>query len=156
MTELRTKRGLFGGMGLLLLTLVMTGIAALAGSRGSEMKVPAKVRVPELIAIRFHHDMCPYCKKLAPEFDQKIRDGGTNAILYLTIDLSTPSTQQQSALLAGALGLETLWTGDLSRIGTVVFVDGSSKRELLNFRSNEAQSLEQAEQKALSKLRDTK
>ena len=39
-----------------------------AKPKGADMKVNATVAPPAILAVRFHHDMCPYCKKLGPQF----------------------------------------------------------------------------------------
>lgn len=114
------------------------------GNAGSQIKVEARVQAPEIMAIRIHHDMCPFCKKLKPEFERlnaKVMDA---SVLFLTLDLSTPATQQQAALMVGALGLQNIWTGDFSRIGTVTFLDAKSKKTLVEFRADGQESLDKA------------
>src|SRR5262245_20967411 len=99
------------------------GHSAPQEGRGTEHKVGAPLRPPEILAVRFHHDMCPHCKGLKPKFqalDALLADA---PVLLVTLDLTTPGTQNQAAMLASSLGLESVWTGDLSRIGTVVFLD---------------------------------
>ncbi len=130
------------------------GHSAPPGRRGTEFKVDAKVRAPEIIAVRIHHDMCPHCKRLKPQFealDALLTDASA---LLVTLDLSTPATQHQAALLAGALGLESLWTGDLSRIATVTFLDAGSKKTLAEFRADGDQSLEAVARTAISGKHD--
>ena len=72
--------------------------------------------------------MCPVCQELDPKFPNLIRQTGRDSVLFVTLDLTSETTQQQSALLVGALGIEHVWTGDLSKLGSVTFVDGKSKR----------------------------
>ena len=36
----------------------------------------------------------------------------------------------QAALLVGALGLQDAWTGDMSKMGSIMFLDGKSKAVL--------------------------
>lgn len=116
--------------------------SALQGKPGSQFKVDARVQAPKIIGIRIHNDMCPYCKQLKPEFEKlntKVMDA---SVLLVTLDLSTPATQQQAALMVGALGLESIWTGDFSRIGTVTFLDAKSKKTLVEFRADGKERLD--------------
>jgi len=115
---------------------------ASSGNRGAHHKVEARIATPKLLAVRFHHDVCPSCKKLKPDFEALSASVVDDSVLLITLDLSTPATQQQAALMAGALGLDSLWTGDLSRIGTVTFLDTKSKKVLVEFRSDGDTTLE--------------
>lgn len=110
-------------------------------ARGASMKVSAEVKSPDIIAVRIHHDLCPFCKKLDPQFGKLTRRARDDSVLFITLDLTSEETQQQAALLVGALGLEGLWTGDLSKIGTVTFVDGKSKRIISSIRAVDAETM---------------
>lgn len=101
---------------------------AAAEARGAKMKVNAPVAVPKIIALRFRHDMCPYCQNFDPNFPKLVRQTSDESVLFVTLDLTNETTQKQAALLVGALGLEHLWPGDLSKIGTIIFVDGKTKQ----------------------------
>ena len=105
------------------------------------MKVSAVARPPKIIAVRVHHDMCPYCKQLEPQYAELIRRAKDESVLFVTLDLSSETSQRQSALLAGALGLKRVWPRDLSTLGTVTFVDGKSKRVISSFRAIDAESM---------------
>lgn len=120
-----------------------------ATARGASMKVCAKVKSPNIIAVRIHHDLCPFCKKLDPQFAKLTRLASGDSVLFITLDLTSEKTQQQAALLVGALGLEHVWTGDLSRIGTVTFVDGKSKRIISSLRAVDADTMRVLDTKAL-------
>ncbi len=120
-----------------------------ATARGASMKVSAEVRSPDIIAVRIHHDLCPFCKKLDPQFAKLIRRASDDSVLFITLDLTSEKTQQQAALLVGAMGLERVWTGDLSRIGTVTFVDGKSKRIISSLRAVDAETMRVLDAKAL-------
>lgn len=119
--------------------LGLVGLGCLAGTvlcptlfaappKGSTMKVSAKVEAPRIVAVRVRHDMCPVCRAIAPKFPNLIRQAGRDSVLFVTLDLTSETTQQQSALLVGALGIGHVWTGDLSKLGSVTFVDGKTKR----------------------------
>ncbi len=121
--------------------LGLVGLGCLAGAalcptllaappKGSNMKVSAKVETPRLIAVRVRHDMCPVCQQLDPNFPSLIRQASGDSVLFVTLDLTNETTQQQSALLVGALSIEHMWTGDLSKLGSVTFIDGKSRRTI--------------------------
>ena len=114
-------------VGFLSTTLLSAGDKQpVSSAKGARMKVEAKLASPDIIAVRVRHDMCPFCKKFDPQFPKLIRQ--TNeSVLFVTLDLTNESTQQQAALLVGALGLKKLWPGDMSQMGTITFVDGTSK-----------------------------
>ncbi len=121
---------------LLIVALVSTMTIVLATSsvanpRGADMKVTATVESPRVIAVRVRHDLCPICKVLDPQF-QKIVEETSDSVLFVTLDLTSRTSQKQAALLVGALGLNRVWTGDLSKIGSVTFLDGRSK-EVISF-----------------------
>jgi len=112
----------------LLAGTALTSIVA-AGSRGASIKVTARVESPKIIAVRVRHDLCPICKSLDPRFD-KIVEETKGSVLFVTLDLTSESSQRQAALLVGALGLESVWTGDLTKLGSVTLLDGQSKKML--------------------------
>ena len=105
-----------------------------AYARAARMKTVGKAVAPRLIAVRVHHDMCPYCKGLKPEFEKETKRPRDEAVLWVTLDLTTEQSQEQSALLAAALGIQALWTGDMTPMGTVTFVDGITKRPVALYR----------------------
>jgi len=124
------------------------------GERGSQFKVNAQVDAPRILAVRIHHDLCPHCKQLKPQFEALNASVLDVPVLLVTLDLSTPATQHQAALTAGALRLESLWTGDLSRIGTVTFLDAKSQNTLAEFRAGGDQTLDAVLRTALRAKRD--
>ena len=77
--------------------MMIGGLASLAtaGSKGSDMKVAARVAVPKIIAVRIRHDMCPFCKKFDPHFSEVVQNASDESVLFVTLDLSTAATQQQ-------------------------------------------------------------
>lgn len=101
---------------------------AAAEARGAKIKLNTPVAAPKIIALRFRHDMCPFCKNFDPNFPKLIRQSSDESVLFVTLDLTNETTQKQAALLVAALGLEHLWPGDMSKIGTIMFVDGKTKQ----------------------------
>jgi hypothetical protein len=74
------------------------------------------------------------------------------AILFITFDLSTETSQRQAAMLAAALGLERHWPGDYSKLASVTFVDGETQQALATFRPTGAKPIEDALAKALAAI----
>ncbi len=140
------------GFGILALTAVLAAHSA-AAPKGSDMKVTAKVEAPAIIAVRVRHDMCPLCKGLDPKFPEIIRNANDESVLFVTLDLTDETTQQQAALTVGALGIESVWTGDLSKLGSVTFVDGSSKRIISSVQTVDARKIEAALRKVVNSSR---
>jgi hypothetical protein len=101
---------------------------AAAEARGRQFKIDAKVTFPKIIAVRTRHDMCPFCKGFDAQFPKMIRKVNDDAVLFVTLDMSNETTQRQAAMLVSALGLERIWTGDLSKMGTIAFVNGATKQ----------------------------
>jgi thiol-disulfide isomerase/thioredoxin len=147
---IRKRRAMLGiGIFLGLLAIVSPTLSAAAKAKGADMKVDAKVKVPAIIAVRVRHDMCPFCKELDPQLPGLVRDTGDAAVLFVTLDLSDENTQKQAALMVGALGLDRVWTGDLSKIGSITFVDGTTQEELSFVRSTNIREIKAALRKAL-------
>ena len=152
--ELNIVRKSFGLVGSgCLVSLALLAALAIAGPRGADMKVSATVETPRVIAVRVRHDMCPLCKQLDPKFPELIRQVEKDSVLFVTLDLTNETTQKQAALLVGALGLERTWTGDLTKLGTVTFLDGTSKRILSSVQTTDTKKIRQAMRKALSSSR---
>jgi hypothetical protein len=72
------------------------------------------------------------------------------AILFITFDLSTETSQRQAAMLAAALGLERHWPGDYSKLASVTFVDAGTGKALTTYRPTDADPIENALAKALA------
>ena len=124
-----------------------------AAPKGADMKVSALVESPRIIAVRVRHDLCPLCKGLDPKFPTLIRQTNKDSVLFVTLDLSDETTQQQAALLVGALGLEHLWTGDLSKLGSVTFVHGRSKRVISFVQTVDLKKIQAELREAVDSLR---
>ncbi len=134
--------------------MMIGGLASIvgAGQKGADMKIAARPAVPDVIAVRIRHDMCPFCKKFDPQFSEVVDNVSDEPVLFVTLDLSTEATQQQSALLVGALGLEHIWTGDMSKIGTITFVHGSSKKTIASTHQVDLETVQAALGQALASV----
>ncbi len=131
------------GLGCTAIVVASAAVAAVqsARDRGATMKVSAVARSPKIIAVRVHHDMCPFCKQLEPQYAELIRRTSDESVLFVTLDLTSETSQRQSALLAGALGLKRVWPRDLSKLATITFMDGKSKRIISSFRAIDAKTM---------------
>ena len=145
----------FIGFGILAVATILA-VRAAAAPRGSDMKVDAKVKAPDIIAVRVRHDMCPLCKGLDPKFPKIVRNANDESVLFVTLDLTDETTQQQAALMVGVLGIECVWTGDLSKLGSVTFVDGKSKRIISSVQTVDARKIEAALRKVVDSSRGTR
>ncbi len=101
---------------------------ATAEARGRKIKIKAAVASPKIIAVRIRHDMCPFCKGFDSKFPKLVRKTKDDSVLFVTLDMSNETTQEQGAMLVSALGLESVWTGDLSKMGTIAFVNAETKQ----------------------------
>lgn len=120
----------------------------LAGPRGANMKVSATVAAPDIIAVRIRHDACPLCRRLDPRFPDIIREFADASVLFVTLDMTDESSQTQAALLTGALGLEGVWTGDLSKLGSVTIMDGKNKQIIAFVQTDDTETIRAALKKA--------
>lgn len=133
--------------------IALSTTLVLAGPKGTNMKVSATVAAPDMIAVRIRHDMCPLCKALDPKYPEIVREFNGASMLFVTLDLTDETTQKQSALLTGALGLEGVWTGDLSKIGSVTIMDGKNKQIISFVQSVELEPIRAALRKAVDARR---
>jgi thiol-disulfide isomerase/thioredoxin len=84
----------------------------------------------DLLVIDIHHDMCGGCVTTAPVFEEvahKYRN--KEEVCFLTFDLTTPKTVDDSRNLARSLGIESIYNTH-KHTGEVLFVDLKSKKVL--------------------------
>ena len=145
-----------GWMGIMILAglaiAAFFSVAAVADPKGAEFKVELPVTAPAVIAVRFRHDMCPYCKAFDPQVADLHRKTRDEPVLFVTLDLSSEVSQRQAALLIGALGLEAAWPGDFTKIGMYSFVDGKSKKVISELRAEDVASVRKALSKAVASV----
>jgi len=132
--------------------LALWSALTFAVQHGADMPISVKARVPQIVALRVHHDQCPVCKKLKadPEFPKISTLSNLGDVLFVTLDMTSEETQSQSALLVGALGLEAFWPVDLSTLGTVTLVDWKRKRTLSSVRAFDVKAIRSAVREALA------
>lgn len=108
------------------LGLLALGTVAIGPDAKKTPTAPGAER-PELIVARFHADWCGTCTQLAPKFDMLLRAAADQPVLFVTFDLTTVETRRQAALLAGALGLESVWDSNGMKTGQILIVCGRSR-----------------------------
>lgn len=92
---------------------------------------PAPTREgPRVLAVKWWHESCPACKELDPRYDDVMASFDESEVLFVTLDMSTAMSRQQSALLASALGIRDVYDDVFGSSGFVVLFDASTKREL--------------------------
>ena len=99
-----------------------------AEARGRRFKINATVAPPKIIAVRIRHDMCPFCKGFDSQFPKLVHKTKADSVLFVTLDMTDETSQQQAAMLVSVMGLERAWTGDLSKMGTIMFLNGETKQ----------------------------
>jgi hypothetical protein len=90
---------------------------------------------------------------MEPEFTDLSRKSYEEPVLFLTLDVSSRASQRKAALLVGALGLESFWPGDYSKLGTVTFVSFKTKKLMGSVRAMDEKTIEKALSDALASLR---
>lgn len=92
---------------------------------------PAPTREgPRVIAVKWWHVTCPACKELDPRYADVMASFDESEVLFVTLDMSTAMSRQQSALMASALGIRDFYDDVFGSSGFVVLFDASTKREL--------------------------
>jgi hypothetical protein len=132
--------------------LLIAAAVLAASPRGTDLGVNAQARSPKIVALRIHHDLCPYCKALTsdPKFARLGVEPEDESVLFVTLDMSSTHTQRQSAMLLAALGLAELWPADLTALGTLTLVDWENKKVVASERALDVPSIRAALRKALS------
>ena len=118
---------MLGGVGVA--ALLLAAAPNVAGPNGAP-RVNVGLAAPTFLAVRFHHGQCPYCVKIEPEIPAIVAEASKRSVLFVDLNMTDEAAQQQSAFLLAALGLADLWSGDLSKVATVTFIDWKSKAVL--------------------------
>jgi hypothetical protein len=85
---------------------------------------------PRVIAVKWWHVTCPACKELDPRYADVMASFDESEVLFVTLDMSTAMSRQQSALMASALGIRDFYDDVFGSSGFVVLFDATTKREL--------------------------
>lgn len=85
---------------------------------------------PRVIAVKWWHEECPACKELDPRYAEVKASFDESEVLFVTLDMSTEQSRQQSALLASTLGIRPVYDEVFGGSGFVLLFDATSKRKL--------------------------
>lgn len=96
------------------LTLVLGISSAMAGD------------APKLIVAKSHADWCGSCKVIEPNFVDLQNKFDGKPLLFLKLDFTNQTTTNQTALLAGQLGLDSSLT-DQVKTGFIAVMDSDGK-----------------------------
>jgi hypothetical protein len=83
-----------------------------------------------VIAVKWWHEECPACKELDPRYAEVMASFDESEVLFVTLDMSTEHSRQQSALLASTLGIRDVYDEVFGGSGFVLLFDATSKRKL--------------------------
>jgi len=100
----------------------------LTGQSASAAEGAAK---PERIAALFYADWCGSCKVLDPKIEEARTELAEDAkTLFVTFDLTDDASKAQSAMLAEALGLGSVFETHAGKTGFMLVVDAGDKSVL--------------------------
>jgi len=106
----------------IVLGLFLTGQSAVAGEGP---------QAPERIAALFYADWCGSCKVLDPKVKEARVELAEDAkTLFVTFDLTDDASKAQSAMLAEALGLGSVYKAHGGKTGFMLVVDAEDKSVL--------------------------
>lgn len=111
---------------LLLLTLASGLFLAAAPAALAEKPTPK----PQTYAVLFYADWCGSCKTLDPKVKEARKSLADSPVLFLTFDMTDDATKHQSAMLAEAIGLDTLYVENGGKTGYLAIVDAASGKVL--------------------------
>lgn len=106
----------------IVLGIFLTGQSAVAGEGP---------QAPERIAALFYADWCGSCKVLDPKVEEaKAKLAEDTKTLFVTFDLTDDTAKAQSAMLAEALGLGSIYKAHGGKTGFMLVVDADDKSVL--------------------------
>jgi len=85
---------------------------------------------PQTYAVLFYADWCGSCKTLDPKVKEARKSLSDSPVLFLTFDLTDDGTKHQSAMLAEAIGLDSLYAENGGKTGYLAIVDAASGKVL--------------------------
>lgn len=85
---------------------------------------------PQVIGLLFYADWCASCKVLEPKLDAVKKGFADKPILFTRVDMTDDYTKSQSKLLAGALGLGSIYAENAPKTGNLLLIDARTKKVL--------------------------
>jgi len=110
----------------LLLALVASLLFGMTTSAHAQ-DAPSK---PQSYAVLFYADWCGSCKALDPKVKEARKSLADAPVLFLTFDMTDDASKHQSAMLAEAIGLDTLYAENGGKTGYLAIVDAVSGKVL--------------------------
>jgi thiol-disulfide isomerase/thioredoxin len=102
----------------------------LAEKRDYELSKPnaSDLEEAELYVVDIHHDMCGGCALTAPNFEEVAKNyEGKPKVAFMTFDLTTKTTTDESRMLANDLGIKDIYDTH-KHTGEVLFIDAKTKQ----------------------------
>jgi len=113
-----------------LATLGGAGLLPTTGQQPEPQAAEHPNQVPEIIAVKFHADWCGYCKAMGPIFEELQAKYDQEPVLYIEFDQTREFGRKQSAYMANALGLDSMWAENGGKTGFVLLIDATTKEVL--------------------------
>jgi thiol-disulfide isomerase/thioredoxin len=107
---------------------------------GSAPAAPPTLK-PRLVLARIHADWCPRSPTIAPLFQELLDRYGNDAVMVVTLDITSPQTRRQAMLLADSLGIVgqigIAYDGDMVKLepGMIRLIDRDKHDVMATLRS---------------------
>lgn len=113
-----------GGMATVVALGIVVAAAALVSTSAAEPKKSEEAAErAALIAVKFHADWCGSCKAMGSRFEDLRNKLDTEAVLFVTLDLTTQSSRKQAEYMTAALGLGGHWPTYGGKTGFILLID---------------------------------
>ena len=87
---------------------------------------PAADTAPRVIALKFHADWCGSCKAMGSVYEELQEKFDQQPVLWIVLDHTREYNRRQSAYLAAALSLDSVWAEHGGKTGFILLVDAAS------------------------------
>jgi thiol-disulfide isomerase/thioredoxin len=99
-------------------------VLAAGGAIAVQLSTPEP---PRVVAIKFWHEHCPYCRELDPSYASVVEQMRDDPVVFLTFDMSTERSRARSAAVAEGLGIRELYEERFGTSGYVVLLDHQTR-----------------------------